>query len=159
MQTLHRAMYCSLSKKLHGEHLNKAENSMSVSRKWINMYILLSLHDPSSVHFQRNRVVDITLGNAKSQDQPCLLNVGDFQFALHFFLHWQPPLCQYLFSFIMSTKHFFPATEGVVVLGLESLVARNSHLALDSPHKVVYSRTHNTGKVTLISGGGSGHGE
>ena len=58
---------------------------------------------------------------------------------------------------IMSTKHFFHSTEGVVVLGLESLVARNNHLALDAPNKVVYSKTHSPSKVTVISGGGSGH--
>ncbi|KAK5137351.1 hypothetical protein LTR08_008928 [Meristemomyces frigidus] len=57
----------------------------------------------------------------------------------------------------MSTKHFFNSTEGVVVLGLESLVARNNHLALDAPSKVVYSKTHDHSKVTVISGGGSGH--
>ena len=57
----------------------------------------------------------------------------------------------------MSTKHFFPSTEGVVVLGLENLVTRNQHLALDAPNKVVYSKTHKHDKVTLISGGGSGH--
>ena len=57
----------------------------------------------------------------------------------------------------MSTKHFFPNTEGVVILGLENLVNRNSHLALDVPNKVVYSKTHHPSKVTLISGGGSGH--
>lgn len=57
----------------------------------------------------------------------------------------------------MSTKHFFHSTEGVVVLGLESLVARNSHLVLDAPNKVVYSRTHSPSKVTVISGGGAGH--
>lgn len=57
----------------------------------------------------------------------------------------------------MSTKHFFPTTEGVVVQGLENLVARNSHLALDATNKVVYSKTHQPSKVTLISGGGSGH--
>ena len=57
----------------------------------------------------------------------------------------------------MSTKHFFSNTEGVVVQGLESLVARNNHLALDAPNKVVHSKTHHPSKVTLISGGGSGH--
>lgn len=57
----------------------------------------------------------------------------------------------------MSTKHFFPQTEGVVVQGLDSLVARNTHLALDVPNKVVYSKTHHPSKVTFISGGGSGH--
>ncbi|KAK5168269.1 uncharacterized protein LTR77_006838 [Saxophila tyrrhenica] len=57
----------------------------------------------------------------------------------------------------MSTKHFFPSTEGVVIQGLENLVARNKHLALDSADKVVYSKTHKPAKVSLISGGGSGH--
>ncbi|EME49502.1 hypothetical protein DOTSEDRAFT_143547 [Dothistroma septosporum NZE10] len=57
----------------------------------------------------------------------------------------------------MSLKHFLHQTEGVVVQGLDSLVARNSHLALDAPNKVVYSRTHHPSKVTVISGGGSGH--
>lgn len=36
-------------------------------------------------------------------------------------------------------------------------MARNSHLALDAPNKVVYSKTHSPSKVTVISGGGSGH--
>lgn len=57
----------------------------------------------------------------------------------------------------MSTKHFFPHSEGVVLLALESLVARNKHLALDAPNKVVFSRTHSPSKVSVISGGGSGH--
>ncbi|CAK4031204.1 Dihydroxyacetone kinase 1 [Lecanosticta acicola] len=57
----------------------------------------------------------------------------------------------------MSTKHFFSHTEGVVVQGLDSLVARNNHLALDAANKVVYSKTHQPSKVAVISGGGSGH--
>ncbi|RMY86215.1 hypothetical protein D0862_10978 [Hortaea werneckii] len=57
----------------------------------------------------------------------------------------------------MSTKHFFPSTEGTTALGLDSLVARNKNLALDTPNKVVYSRTHTPDKVTVISGGGGGH--
>jgi dihydroxyacetone kinase len=57
----------------------------------------------------------------------------------------------------MSTKHFFPSTEGVVVQGLENLVTRNSHLALDATNKVIYSRTHTPSKISMISGGGSGH--
>ena len=57
----------------------------------------------------------------------------------------------------MSTKHFFPSTEGVVVQGLQNLVTRNSHLALDEQNKVVYSRTHTPSKISMISGGGSGH--
>lgn len=57
----------------------------------------------------------------------------------------------------MSTKHFFSSTEGVVLQGLESLVARNKHLALDVSNKVVYSKTHSPSKVAVISGGGGGH--
>lgn len=57
----------------------------------------------------------------------------------------------------MATKHFFSDTSGVVVLGLESLISRNNHLALDAPNKVVYSRTHTPSRVSVISGGGSGH--
>ncbi|KAF2857824.1 dihydroxyacetone kinase [Piedraia hortae CBS 480.64] len=57
----------------------------------------------------------------------------------------------------MSTKHFFPSTEGVVILGLESLVSRNSHLSLDAAHKVVFNKLHSRSNVALISGGGSGH--
>lgn len=57
----------------------------------------------------------------------------------------------------MTTKHFFPSTDGVVVLGLSSLVHRTSHLALDAPNKVVYSKTHSPSQVSVISGGGSGH--
>ncbi|KAL1306793.1 hypothetical protein AAFC00_005452 [Neodothiora populina] len=58
----------------------------------------------------------------------------------------------------MANKHFFPDTAGVVVLGLQSLVSRNpNHLALDAPNKVVFSREHPTSKVSVISGGGSGH--
>ncbi|KAF2722743.1 Dak1-domain-containing protein [Polychaeton citri CBS 116435] len=57
----------------------------------------------------------------------------------------------------MTTKHFFPTTDGVVLLGLESLVARNTQLALDAPNKVVYSKTHSPSKLSIISGGGGGH--
>ncbi|GAB7338906.1 hypothetical protein MBLNU457_5587t1 [Dothideomycetes sp. NU457] len=57
----------------------------------------------------------------------------------------------------MTTKHFFSDTAGVVALGLESVVARNSHLALDAPNKVVYQKSHSLSKVSVISGGGAGH--
>ncbi|KAF2489686.1 dihydroxyacetone kinase [Lophium mytilinum] len=57
----------------------------------------------------------------------------------------------------MSTKHFFPHTEGVVVQALNSLVARNQHLGLDEPNRVVFSKAHPPSQVTVISGGGSGH--
>lgn len=57
----------------------------------------------------------------------------------------------------MSTKHFFPDTNGVVVRALTSIVARNPHLELDEANRVVFSRAHPPSKVTVISGGGSGH--
>lgn len=36
-------------------------------------------------------------------------------------------------------------------------MARNSHLALDASNKVIYSKTHTPSKISMISGGGSGH--
>ena len=57
----------------------------------------------------------------------------------------------------MSSKHFFQDSPGVAILGLQSLVARNTHLALDAPNKVVYQKTHSPSKVSVISGGGGGH--
>jgi len=57
----------------------------------------------------------------------------------------------------MSTKHFFPTTEGVVNLALSSLAARNNHLEFDATNKVVYNKAHSPSKISLVSGGGSGH--
>ncbi|OCL05622.1 dihydroxyacetone kinase [Glonium stellatum] len=57
----------------------------------------------------------------------------------------------------MSRKHFFPSTDGVVVHALNSFIARNPHLELDEPNRVVYSKVHSPSQVTIISGGGSGH--
>ncbi|KAK8189217.1 dihydroxyacetone kinase-like protein [Phyllosticta capitalensis] len=57
----------------------------------------------------------------------------------------------------MSTKHFFPDTHGIVVKALNSLVARNPHLEHDEANRVVFSKTHPPSKVSIISGGGSGH--
>lgn len=57
----------------------------------------------------------------------------------------------------MSRKHFFKNPEGVVVHMLQSLVTRNSHMALDEPNRVVYNVSHPPNQVTIVSGGGSGH--
>ncbi|PSK55414.1 Dihydroxyacetone kinase [Elsinoe australis] len=57
----------------------------------------------------------------------------------------------------MSAKHFFQDTPGVVAVGLESVVTRNPHLALDAPNKVVHHKSYDPSKVVLISGGGAGH--
>ena len=57
----------------------------------------------------------------------------------------------------MSTKHFFPSTDGVVNLALASIAARNRHLELDGPNKILFNKAHSPRCITLISGGGSGH--
>ncbi|KAK7533479.1 dihydroxyacetone kinase [Phyllosticta citricarpa] len=57
----------------------------------------------------------------------------------------------------MSTKHFFPDSHGIVVKALNSMVARNPHLEHDEANRVVFSKTHPPSKVSVISGGGSGH--
>jgi triose/dihydroxyacetone kinase / FAD-AMP lyase (cyclizing) len=57
----------------------------------------------------------------------------------------------------MSTKHFFPSTDRVVNLALVSLAARNNHLELDEPNKVIYNKGHSPSRISLVSGGGSGH--
>jgi dihydroxyacetone kinase len=57
----------------------------------------------------------------------------------------------------MSAKHFFPSTDGVVNLALASIAARNNHLELDAANKVLYNKAHSPSRITLISGGGSGH--
>lgn len=56
----------------------------------------------------------------------------------------------------MSAKHFFQDTPGVVAVGLESVVTRNPHLALDAPNKVVHHKSYDPSKIVLISGGGAG---
>lgn len=57
----------------------------------------------------------------------------------------------------MSTKHFFPTTEGVVVQALDSFVTRNPFLGLDVPNKVVWNKNHPPSQISMISGGGAGH--
>ena len=56
----------------------------------------------------------------------------------------------------MTTKHFFPNTSNLVLLGLQSLVSRNPHLQLDAANRVVHT-TQDPQKVAIISGGGAGH--
>jgi triose/dihydroxyacetone kinase / FAD-AMP lyase (cyclizing) len=57
----------------------------------------------------------------------------------------------------MSSKHFFSTPDGMVLNMLNSLVSRNPTMGLDEANRVVYSRTHPPSKVSIISGGGSGH--
>lgn len=57
----------------------------------------------------------------------------------------------------MSNKHFFHEYQGLVVKALRGFTACNPSLRLIESEKVVYNPSHNASKVSLISGGGSGH--
>ncbi|KAL4876775.1 Dak kinase [Aspergillus karnatakaensis] len=57
----------------------------------------------------------------------------------------------------MANQHFFDSPSGLVQKAQRSFVTRNPHIGLDDAHRVVYSRTHVRSKVSIISGGGSGH--
>ncbi|KAF3312696.1 hypothetical protein TWF173_006918 [Orbilia oligospora] len=57
----------------------------------------------------------------------------------------------------MSTKHFFHEYEGLVVKSLRGLCHTNPSLSLIPQHKVIFNPSHNTSKVSIVSGGGSGH--
>ncbi|KAK6337642.1 hypothetical protein TWF730_003037 [Orbilia blumenaviensis] len=57
----------------------------------------------------------------------------------------------------MSTKHFFHEYEGLVVKSLRGLCYTNPSLSLIPQHKVIFNSSHNASKVSIISGGGSGH--
>ncbi|KAI9753639.1 MAG: hypothetical protein M4579_005048 [Chaenotheca gracillima] len=57
----------------------------------------------------------------------------------------------------MSTKHFVADANGMVVGALRTLVACNPSMGIDETNRVNYSRTHSRSKVSIISGGGSGH--
>ena len=60
----------------------------------------------------------------------------------------------------MSTKHFLPDPTHLVHTSLAALPLLNPSLALDSSNKIIYLRPNTlpaTQKVSLISGGGSGH--
>lgn len=57
----------------------------------------------------------------------------------------------------MSTKHFFPTTEGVVKLALHNIASRNPQVELDEENRVIFLKSHPPSNVTIISGGGSGH--
>ncbi|KAM0543058.1 hypothetical protein ACHAPJ_012507 [Fusarium lateritium] len=58
-----------------------------------------------------------------------------------------------------STKHYFSeaAANSLVPKALRSLVAANPHLILNEPERVVANGHHDPSKVSIISGGGSGH--
>ncbi|KAI3112433.1 hypothetical protein CBS147333_3863 [Penicillium roqueforti] len=59
----------------------------------------------------------------------------------------------------MSDKHYFPSTSAnsLVPRALRALVSANDHLSLNYTERVVSNAFHDDSKVSIISGGGSGH--
>jgi triose/dihydroxyacetone kinase / FAD-AMP lyase (cyclizing) len=57
----------------------------------------------------------------------------------------------------MSKRHLFESADGLVNKSLRGLIAYNPSLSLDESNRVVFDTTYDKSKVTLISGGGSGH--
>ena len=57
----------------------------------------------------------------------------------------------------MTSKHFFPSTDGLVDHALHAHAARNPALRLDGAHRVLSARTHTASRMALVAGGGSGH--
>ncbi|KAJ5611920.1 hypothetical protein N7528_009025 [Penicillium herquei] len=59
----------------------------------------------------------------------------------------------------MSDKHYFPSTSAnsLVPRALRALVSANPHLTLNYTERVVANAFHDDSKVSIISGGGSGH--
>jgi dihydroxyacetone kinase len=57
----------------------------------------------------------------------------------------------------MSKRHLFNSPDGLVNKALRGIIAYNPSLALDEANRVVYDTLHDRSKVSIISGGGSGH--
>lgn len=57
----------------------------------------------------------------------------------------------------MSKRHLFESPDGLVVKSLRGLIAYNPSLSLDETNRVVFNTAYDRSKVSLISGGGSGH--
>lgn len=57
----------------------------------------------------------------------------------------------------MATKHFFSSQDGLVATALRGVVSQNPKLKVIESDKIVFDGTHDRKKVSLISGGGSGH--
>ncbi|ROT39042.1 dihydroxyacetone kinase [Sodiomyces alkalinus F11] len=57
----------------------------------------------------------------------------------------------------MSKRHLFDSPDGLVNKCLRGLVSYNPSLALDESNRVVYDTRFDRSKVSIISGGGSGH--
>ncbi|KAG5978907.1 hypothetical protein E4U55_005772 [Claviceps digitariae] len=57
----------------------------------------------------------------------------------------------------MSKRHLFNSPDGLVNKALRGIISYNPSLSLDETNRVVYDTTHDKNKVSIISGGGSGH--
>ncbi|KAK0390124.1 hypothetical protein NLU13_3697 [Sarocladium strictum] len=57
----------------------------------------------------------------------------------------------------MSKRHLFNSPDGLVNKALRGLISYNPSLSLDEANRVIYDTTHDRSKVSIISGGGSGH--
>ncbi|GAB0136400.1 hypothetical protein EsDP_00004701 [Epichloe bromicola] len=57
----------------------------------------------------------------------------------------------------MSKRHLFNSPDGLVNKALRGIITYNPSLSLDEANRVVYDTTYDTNKVSIISGGGSGH--
>lgn len=57
----------------------------------------------------------------------------------------------------MSKRHLFDSPDGLVNKALRGLITYNPSLSLDEANRVVYDTTYDRSRVSIISGGGSGH--
>ncbi|ROV95229.1 hypothetical protein VMCG_08593 [Cytospora schulzeri] len=57
----------------------------------------------------------------------------------------------------MSRAHLYHSSDGLVVKSLRGLISYNPSLCLDETNRVVYNTNHDPSKVSIVSGGGSGH--
>jgi dihydroxyacetone kinase len=57
----------------------------------------------------------------------------------------------------MSKRHLFDSPDGLVNKALRGIITYNPSLSLDETNRVVVDTNYDRSKVTLISGGGSGH--
>ncbi|KAI5463641.1 dihydroxyacetone kinase [Mariannaea sp. PMI_226] len=57
----------------------------------------------------------------------------------------------------MSKRHLFESPDGLVNKSLRGLIAYNPSLSLDEANRVVSNKAYDRSKVSIISGGGSGH--
>lgn len=57
----------------------------------------------------------------------------------------------------MSKRHLFNSPDGLVNKALKGIITYNPSLNLDETNRVVYDTSYDKSKVSIISGGGSGH--